>query len=383
MPSFHGLVMWGIGYFIYKCRFIEWHYTKPEVDIIFFLALLSFLYATLLYFNKYKAIVTNIKSNLKFERQPVLFYYFCHAIGFYAAYKFIKDFSVGFGGFENFLVAMFLENQGYMIRELYEDINTSATQISYFGWIAVCITPYMIKTKSIGKFTGILLMILQFFPNLLYVDRTRPVWLIFCTFISYFPLNNNLSLKKIIAGISLVLIGGPLLFVLLALASGRGWNYDDQSNIYHDLVLYFSGSFAYFNRIYDEIDIYNQPKSLLYPLLKITSSINLTDQPPSQILKFYSLPESANVGTFLEPFYSDGGILYTLIGILIHALLLNSINYFFLKQRTVFFMFLSSNICFINFIAFFTPKIASTPIWLFCFIGIIYTFFEKKISHVH
>ena len=45
--------------------------------------------------------------------------------------------------------------------------------------------------------------------------------------------------------------------------------------------------------------------------------VGLATEPPPQILPVLDIPFPANVATFLEPLYSDGGLVFVLSGILV------------------------------------------------------------------
>jgi hypothetical protein len=81
------------------------------------------------------------------------------------------------------------------------------------------------------------------------------------------------------------------------------------------------------------------------------------------VLEFFSVPILTNVGTFLEPFYQDGGRLFLIFGILIHTLLFDRIALFLMKRISIFSVISIATLCFINFIAFFVPKVTSASSW--------------------
>ena len=138
------------------------------------------------------------------------------------------------------------------------------------------------------------------------------------------------------------------------------------------IFLYLTSSFAYLGRLFAmdmPCDYY--PARITYPLQKVLAKMQFADQPPNQILEFFSLPILTNVGSFLEPFFQDGGRVYLILGILIHTLLFDFLVLQLLRRPSVFSIITISTLCFTNFIAFFVPKITSTATWfivLFAFL---------------
>jgi hypothetical protein len=136
--------------------------------------------------------------------------------------------------------------------------------------------------------------------------------------------------------------------------------------------LYLTSSFAYLGRLfyYDAPNDY-LPVRIAYPATKLMSKFNLAENPPNPILEFFTVPLLTNVGTFLEPFYQDGGRLFLFIGIVVHTFLFDKMAIYFMKRISPASIIAISTFCFINFIAFFVPKVTSPAVWLilfFCFV---------------
>jgi hypothetical protein len=56
-------------------------------------------------------------------------------------------------------------------------------------------------------------------------------------------------------------------------------------------------------------------------------------------------------------------------GILLHSAGLDAVGYWLLRSRRPLALFAWANICFVTFLAFFTPKLNNFPTWLFLILG--------------
>jgi oligosaccharide repeat unit polymerase len=97
----------------------------------------------------------------------------------------------------------------------------------------------------------------------------------------------------------------------------------------------------------------------------------MVEQPPPPVLEFMSVPHLTNVGTFLEPFLRDGGWIFILAGILLHSFVFDKIAMGVLKRITPMGVIIIATLCFINFMAFFVPKIVSTATWFTLILALV------------
>src|SRR5439155_17556648 len=95
------------------------------------------------------------------------------------------------------------------------------------------------------------------------------------------------------------------------------------------------------------------------------AAVGIVPSPPSQINEYFSMPFTTNVGTFLEPFYRDGGFTFAFAAILVHSFGLDWLGLALLRSGRRLALFAWANLCFVTFISFFTPKITGFPTWLF------------------
>jgi len=118
------------------------------------------------------------------------------------------------------------------------------------------------------------------------------------------------------------------------------------------------------------------PERFLYPALKFLTRFGLSKEPPLQILDYYDIPFSTNVGSFLEPFYRDGGLLFVLCGIIIYSFGIDAIGLMLLNSRRPLAIYAWANLCFVTALSFFNPLSNFFPIWLFTGLGMMSIFLK-------
>ncbi len=377
IPSFYGAVTWGAWLFLYVLRLIKLDNFNPLALALFILIELLFVLVACSSFPRYRDVLSNTKnatdhrmSNDGFPCKSLLLA--LHVIGFLGLSKYLMDIASYFGGF-NYVLFSLLHEAANIRGDI--DLPTSlGTQLSYFGWLAIAFTIFGIANKKLSIW-WLLLVAFQFLGNLIYIDRTRPIWIMFSALLMIFPSTAHLNLRKILKWVSVVLVVSSILFWFIAEWRGNTY-YEDKLDdsvlpgITQLMYAYGVSGFAYFNHmLVNNEPISYKPERILYPLLKLLSKLNLTEEPPSQILEFYDVPFETNVGTFLEPFYRDGGFLFVFLGVLIYSVGFDILALKLLESKNIFALFAWSNICFTTFIAFFTPKITQFPIWLFIGLG--------------
>lgn len=130
------------------------------------------------------------------------------------------------------------------------------------------------------------------------------------------------------------------------------------------VVVYLTSSFAYMGRLFKmdmPCDYY--PARITYPLQKLLAKFHWVEQPPNQVLEFFSVPHLTNVGGFMEPFYQDGGSLFLVFAIVLYTFIFDRIVIKIMKNISAMGIIMIATICFISFMAFFVPKVASTATW--------------------
>jgi hypothetical protein len=278
MPSFYMLATFSLSYLMYVGGIIAWEQPPAELHFWCSITILFSLLSIVIHFNNYKLAInrndfsSNVNHNyLKGDVQWVIFIGI-NIIGLLVVVKYILDYSNYLGQFGIF-ITLFTEHTG-QLRTLSENVESSGTQISYFSWIAAFILTTQISSKKISKW-WILWLALIVLLNSIFLDRTRPVWIIFTCALCYFLVRYNLySRKKIISVIGGIAAFFVTLFIAIGTLLGKGA--DEENYLTVDLpkwvqpiFLYFTSSFAYLGRLlYDNNSCDYSLSRITYPLQK-------------------------------------------------------------------------------------------------------------------
>lgn len=378
LPSFYGLISLSSTYFIYNLQIIDFGPLSLMSHVIILFSILAFLISTFFYYKLYKSTLRNISIESTFYSKIKLsLLYF---IGFIGVILFLREYFEFYGGATNYFFVLFSESSTELRINSIIASESIGIQLTYLGWIALGLnTVYFVKNK-ISKL-WLIPFCLTFLSNLLFIDRTRPMWLILIIVLIILALKVNVfTLKRLVKGLIITIIIFLVLFLAIGKLAGksneeklyRGW---DVSSNTQNVVFYLTSSFHYLDYIINKKEPAYQFDRTIYPALKTLNLAGfIENQPTSLINEFYGSPYQTNVGTFLEPFYNDYGIPYMLFGIILHSFFLNYIAIFFFKRKNAFSMFVAVNICIVDFFIFFTPKINNFPVWLFLFLGYILFF---------
>ncbi|MGG9970622.1 O-antigen polymerase [Ferruginibacter sp. SUN002] len=381
LPSFYLLVTFTIAYVFYLSDVINWEQPPVELHYWSIITVLSALLSSLVHSKKVNTIINentfrnNISTPFLTDNTRKLFLAGILIIGLLGVAKYVLDYSKFLGAFGVFY-SIFMEDTG-QLRTLAENVESVGTQLSYFSWLAAFIITVDVAAKNISK-KYLFLVFFIILLNSIFLDRTRPIWIIFTCALCYFITTYQLySRKKIVYFISGMIASFVGLFILIGSLLGKGSS--DESYTKFNLpkevqpfFLYLTSSFAYLGRLfyYDAPNDY-LPVRIAYPVTKLMSKFGLAEKPPNPILEFFTVPLLTNVGTFLEPFYQDGGRLFLAFGIILHTFLFDKIAMYFMNRISPASIIAISTLCFINFIAFFVPKVTTPAVWLilaFCFI---------------
>lgn len=365
-PSFYGFCTWTITYFLYVLNILPWQSAEYVVHIIFILQIFLFLLATL-FFRKYFEFAKSNISNVGCNVPSIKFVTVLHLIGFFGIAKFILDFSPHLpDGFVGSLLG-----DSSQIRALGAEITSIGIQLSYFGWLAIGIS------VCYKKFNWWLLSLslFQFVANFIFIDRTRPVWILFAAFLCFVWTRSNLNGWRVFRYLLIIGILFILLFFFVAIWSGKmgeGLFNNNTHPLIGSLYLYLTAGFAYFGHmlVVEMPPDYFMPERILAPILTIMSGLGLSSPPPAQILDVYEMPYPSNVGTALEPFYRDGGIIFLIFGMFIYSFGFNLFGLWLLNKNNSFVVYSWATLCFCNLIGFFTPKIGNFPVWFFVILGV-------------
>lgn len=373
LPSFYLFATFSVAYFFYVIDVINWE--KPPVElhiwsiITILFSLISLLNHHLLFRNEINSagFKQSIQSNSLINGKAYILLFAISFLGILGIVKYVLDYAKFAGAF-GILMSVFIEDTG-QLRTMADNVESLGTQVSYFSWIASFIIVYHIANNRLSKwwFLGLFIILIL---NALFLDRTRPVWIIFTCSLSYFMATYyKYSRRTIILVITSIALFFISIFIAIGFLLGKGA--DDEYFLNYGLprwtqsvFSYLTSSFAYLGRLISyELPVAYEPVRIAYPIEKILAKFSLVNQPPSQILEFFTVPILTNVGTFLEPFFQDGGRIFMALAIIIHTFLFDLVALRLMKNINVFGVICVATLCFINFIAFFVPRINSTATW--------------------
>lgn len=380
IPSFYGAVTWGAWLCLYLLKLIRVDDCGMIAMGVFLLMetmfILSLVVSLPFYLQSAEAeepggaVSASAVGGWRFGTSSGLL--LLHTIGFLGLALYVLDFSRNLGGIAGFFLA--LVSESHAIRWEAETSTSIGTQLSYIGWIAIALTVYHVAAKRIPRY-WLAVAVLQFLGNLLFIDRTRPLWILFSSLLMILPAVGRLELRKILRWAAGSVVVALLIFWLVAEWTGKTayeGKYDDSRlpGIAREMYAYGVGGFAYFGKMLASNEqLSYRPVRVSYPAGKLLARFGLAQQPPGQVLDYYDVPFSTNVGTFLEPFYRDGGLLFVLCGIMLYSFGFDLLGRQLLRSGRPLAIYAWSSLCFTVFIGFFTPKIGSFPLWLFVAAG--------------
>jgi oligosaccharide repeat unit polymerase len=373
IPSFYGVLGWTLALVLYLFGPVTWFPISADTMIIF-IALYVLYIASIgilsrFFETRYRTPTCPFDIRALIPEILVL-----HLLGLLGLFVYILDFSRELGGLTEFF--FILLSDSLQIRVLAEQTTSLGTQISYAGWIATWLSVYVFR-KSTLRLELVILSVLQLLGNMLYIDRTRPMWMMFVAILIGIAASRNVRTSSAIRAFLLTLGLGVVGFCLFLMWTGKGL--DRQGSIFDALnafaeqvSLYGTSGLAYFNHILrsEEVNSFSL-QSTLTPIFKLLHQARLAEAPPSLILNFYFLPYPTNVGTSLEPFSRDGGLAFVVFGVVVLTLGNDLIALSFFRRNNPFGLMAWSNLCFMSFISFFTPKFNNFPLYLFIFFGVV------------
>lgn len=373
MPSFYGAVTWGTALLLYEMRLIQFEEDLFVSTLIFFGVWFLFPVSTFLFSPLYRDVETTRASHPPgdphFSPAVILL---LHGVGILGVGLFLRKMMDLLGG-GYWLLAAYTGNFE-AIRYESQFADTIGTQLLYFGWLASGFTSYFVVRGRLSR-KWLLLPLLQMICSLAYFDRTKPMWILFTTILMGISARRDLKPKEVLRYFLVFLLVGATLFLGIAFLLGKAMTEGDLGKtvlptFIQGVYYYATSGFGYFNQVIQ----HETPEGpfgvrFLYPLFNLLSRLGLTRPPPSQILEFYWMPYPTNVGTFLEVFFREGGILFTLIGIIVYTFGLDALGLWFLRSESPLARFAWANACYAAFLGFFIPLISLLPFWMFCLVG--------------
>jgi oligosaccharide repeat unit polymerase len=381
MPSFYLLSTFSIAYFFYAIDVTKLEHPPVELHFWCIVTILMSLLSVLVYSKKYNKVINEdafkkgISTPFLTSKSKVWLLILITVVGILGIVKYVLDYSKLLGAFGIFY-NIFMEDTG-QLRTWADNVESVGIQISYLSWIAAFILTIEVSLRHINR-KWIIAVILIVLCNSIFLDRTRPVWIVFtCALAAFMVTYNKHSRKKIITIISSIIGFFIGIFIFIGAMLGKVTDQEDYTGLslpkeVQPLFLYLTCSFAYMGRLlyYDKPCEY-WPVRSFYPIQKTLASLHLVEQPPNPILDYFSIPFMVNTGTFLEPYFQDGGRIFLILAILLHTFVFDQMALYFMKRISSLAVISIATLCFVDFIAFFVPRATSPAIWFilaFCFI---------------
>jgi oligosaccharide repeat unit polymerase len=340
---------------------IETNEISPLGKVIFIYVLVLFLSSSL-FFLKY---FNDVKDKSCANNNISFLYLFCGLIGLFGLMKYYADFANLFGGWSSFF--QILLNDPMQIRAMAAEETSMGFQLSYFSWISlfsgiIYVSTY--KTYSIKYFVVLSTCIIIFILNLGFMERTRPTWLLLLIFFALASASKDkvsFIKEKIIKFIIVI----ASIIIIFPLVSGK---YGEEG-VLNNIFIYIVGGFPYADSAMNDLRTIDYGvENTFYPISKILEVIGIKTTHSTQILEFREVPFLTNVGTFIEPFIADGGVLYVLIFTPILIFLFDLIGLYMYRENSAISMFVWANLIYCMALAFFASRYTNSAIYLFIFI---------------
>jgi hypothetical protein len=376
IPSFWGFCTWMVWLALYSARLVAWYPSNPVATIAFIGVAACFLGSMIIFRRPYRDLAARqlrshpTRKPLAMPARATLLA--LHGIGLLGVALYVRDMARALGGWQQFFASLLYASQ--LIRLTLEETTSFGVQLSYVGWVAVGLSVCFVRRRQVSSWF-LVFSIVQGAANILFMDRTRPIWIGFTTALVALSVSESFSARKLVRNATWGLIGCAVCFAAIAIWIGKTPEEGAFGNSPLPLSLqyvysYGTAGFAYFNEIVARLTPTEVgAQRVLYPLFKLLARLSLTTTPPPQVNDIYWVPFPINVGTFLEPWYRDGGILLATIGVLAQSVGQDFLGLLLLRNGRPLARFAWSNLCFASFIAFFTPKFNNLPFWLFVGLG--------------
>lgn len=257
MPSFYGLLSWGFWFVLYLFRLIAWDRPSALTLLVFSGMVTGFLVATIIFFPQYRLVaLAHAEMPLVGERlareipqsstKLIAAFHLLSTLGFASYLYYLAN---AFGGLP--ALARVLLSTSYRVREVNVTMDPPGLELTYFGWAAIGLTMVAGATRRISRLWYALAAV-QFAANLLLIDRTRPITILFTALLVVVPLKIDVIGQRLL----LKLVTASCAFVLVFVAIAMWGSKLEESGIYgrtplptwlQNIYVYGTGGFAYFN----------------------------------------------------------------------------------------------------------------------------------------
>lgn len=371
VPSVYGAALWILWLCLYWIRLISWDEPGLLANFLFAATALAFVASAVLVAARYRELPPHEARAPQRGSGKVLIALVLalHLVGLAGITKYVLDFSASLGGVDVFF--LLLAEAPHRIRWESEVTSSVGTQASYAGWLAIGLTAHFVSNRRMSRWM-LVPCVVQLLANLTFIDRTRPLWILFTSGLMLAPRVRSVPARKLITWALTGGLAAGAVFVGVGtwigkISTDRPYGNTSLPPQLENVYFYGTSGFAYFNRVVEVENVHDfVPERTAYPVFKALAAVGTVPPPPNQINDFYSVPFETNVGTALEPFFRDGGLLFTLMGIVVITLGFDALALWFWRRGTALSDYAAAHLCFASFIAFFTPKLPAFPLWLFC-----------------
>lgn len=376
VPSFWGACTWAVAYVAYHLRLLAWYPTSAFADAVFVCAGIFFVLSCILtrpYYDRASWAIIRQNESRSYQAlgaSPIAFLLVLHLIGLVGVALYVRGLAIALAGWQGFVAALLYAPQ-YL---RWANAESIGTQLSYFGWVGIGLTVWYLRRRELPRAFWTLVVV-QLVANLFFVDRTRPTWIGFTAVLVALSVEVRVSraraIRAVLWSIALFLIAYFGIAALIGKVPTAGaYGRTSLPLLLQPFYVYITAGFAYLNQILAQLSPEDfHSGRVLYPLWMFASRLGFGIAPPSQVNDEYWLPFPVNVGTFLEPWYRDGGVLLLCLGMLVQTVVTDFLALSLLRSQRPLAVFAWANLCFSSFIAFFTPKLVTFPIWLFVALG--------------
>ncbi|UYQ70957.1 oligosaccharide repeat unit polymerase [Pelagibacterium flavum] len=358
MPSFWGLMAWTVACSAYIFTDIGWN--RPSAH-----GLSAMVWMTFCYLISLAVFSPRFRDHFNQQYEPAeikvstRWAIALHLLGIGFCLLYVHDIEQS-GYLEGSFWAA-LVNSPMDIRQTPMAGMTRGVQLSYIGWLAVFLSGLSLAVSRKNAKTHILLTLLQLAANLIFMSKMRPFAVILLFVLPYLIFNRHrFSLTKLMALAAALMAGLVGFFIFWSEATGKtaGINQGYPPAV-ETFLRYLTSGPAYLSHILIvETPDYSLARTLR-PIYTFMAVIFGTEAPPSRILEFYSIRLTTNVGTALEPWYRDMGLIGVLVGALVLSFGLDAMAYWGVKFGRLSGHLLAVMMCYCSIFAFFVPRLTT------------------------
>lgn len=371
VPSTYGLLGWLIAIFFIAIDPVG---MQPLTwNGYFIIAYTLFVYAVMTYMFQPSFAKQMRADRVRVRGMDMPIFAASSVLGLYGLLSYVNAVTGHFGGFAN--LAFTLGNSALDIRANAEEFAGVAIQFTYFSWLSIFIGALIAGSRRHFALRALVvgIILFEFFLNLFFVDRTRPVWILFTAALGIIAARGIVNVK-INRNAAYLLAAPALIFVVFSYAVGK---FNEDFGIFGTMSAYIMSGIGYIDDLAaSQMWIDYDPVRTFLPIAKAFEPFGLVRNVPSNVLMDRFIPFPTNVGTIHEPYFSDGGMIYLVIFFPLLVIFTNFVAWVGLKTHRAVGLFVWAHCVFSLMISFFVPKFNTTPFYfvMFVFLAFMMTY---------